>query len=171
VTATAAFDLHADCARCAALCCVALAFDRGEDFALDKPAQTPCPHLDAGFACTIHDTLNARGFSGCACYDCLGAGQRVTQDLFGGRDWRSDPALLGPMSEAFARLRQVHKDLDLLLAARALPLPDATRAGLDALIARHMPTPDWTPETLAAFAATGAPAAVSRFLHSLRDQV
>lgn len=164
-------DLSADCARCAALCCVAMAFDRGEDFAIDKPARTPCPNLGDDFRCTIHDDLDRRGFSGCARYDCLGAGQRVTQDLFGGRDWRADPALMAPMSDAFARLRQVHRDLDLLLTARTLPLSEAARAGLEALIADHAPGPGWTPDSLAEFSATDPSAAVSRFLRGLRDMV
>ena len=39
-------DLRADCARCSALCCVALPYAASADFAYDKPAGRPCRHLD-----------------------------------------------------------------------------------------------------------------------------
>jgi hypothetical protein len=38
--------LRAECARCAALCCVTLAFDASDLFAFDKAAGEPCPHFD-----------------------------------------------------------------------------------------------------------------------------
>ncbi len=86
--------LRGDCERCAALCCVAVAFDRSELFGFDKAADAPCRNLDGAHGCTIHDHLAASGFRGCAAYDCYGAGQAVTQEMFGGRSWRDEPALL-----------------------------------------------------------------------------
>ena len=83
--------LHADCARCFALCCVAPAFAASADFAIDKPAGQPCPNLLADFRCGIHDHLRERGFPGCTVFDCFGAGQRVAQVSFGGVDWRRAP--------------------------------------------------------------------------------
>ena len=53
----------ADCSRCLALCCVGPAFAASADFALDKPAHIPCPHLRADHACGIHADLPARGFA------------------------------------------------------------------------------------------------------------
>ncbi len=67
----------ADCTRCAALCCVHTTFTTSADFAIDKPAGTPCPNLGADHRCTIHDTLRPSGFVGCVAFDCYGAGQRV----------------------------------------------------------------------------------------------
>src|ERR1700760_3571540 len=93
--------LRADCARCAALCCVAFAFERSEAFADDKAAAEPCVHLDTCGQCAIHARRAERGYGGCVGYDCHGAGQWVTQVLFAGRAWRDDLALLGPMSAAF----------------------------------------------------------------------
>ena len=81
--------LRADCARCQALCCVSLPFDRCEMFGFDKPANVSCPHLEPGFGCGIHGELNARGQAGCAGYDCYGAGQHITQELFVGVSWRN----------------------------------------------------------------------------------
>jgi len=54
--------LHADCSRCFALCCVAPAFERSSDFAIDKPAGRPCPHLQADSRCGIHPRLRGEGF-------------------------------------------------------------------------------------------------------------
>lgn len=120
--------LRADCARCAALCCVALAFDRSEHFAADKEAGVACPNLE-GHRCGIHARLDQEGFGGCARYDCGGAGQRVVQEIFGGRSWRDQPSLLAPMLHAFRVMRQAHERLSLLEAARGLSLapPQARR--------------------------------------------
>ena len=161
----------AECSACAALCCVAMAFDRGEEFAIDKPARTPCPNLTADFSCSIHHALESKGFGGCARYDCLGAGQRVTQDLFFGRNWRDDPALLAPMATAFAALRQVHRDLELLLAARSLPLPADLAATRAALITAYAPPGGWTPASLDRFAASDLPRRTKALLRALRAHV
>jgi uncharacterized protein YjbI with pentapeptide repeats len=117
-------ELRADCARCFGLCCVAPAFAASADFAIDKPAGRPCPHLERDFRCGIHAELRERGFAGCAVFDCYGAGQRIARSTFGGRDWRRSPELAEPMFAAFAVLRQLHELLWYL--AEALTL-DAAR--------------------------------------------
>jgi hypothetical protein len=123
-------SLEADCEHCAALCCVALAFDRSSSFAFDKPAGTVCPHVTPELRCAIHATRVDRGFAGCSGYDCLGAGQRVTQELFGGRTWRSAPELMESMFEAFRVVREIHELLLLLRTAKRLPLDQAKRSKL-----------------------------------------
>ncbi len=72
-------QLRGTCERCAGFCCVALAFDRGEAFAFDKPANEPCRHLSASARCVAHESRAERGLSGCIGYDCDGAGQHVTE--------------------------------------------------------------------------------------------
>ena len=109
-------ELRADCARCVGLCCVAPAFARSADFAVNKPAGTPCTHLAEDFRCGIHADLRDRGFAGCTVFDCLGAGQRVTA-AFAGRDWRT-PGVAAPMFAAFGVARQVHELLWYLDEAR-----------------------------------------------------
>ncbi len=125
-------DLRADCARCAALCCLALAYDKGPQFAQDKAAGEPCPHLGRD-GCGIYGEREARGFAGCVRYDCLGAGQRVTQDLFCGADWRDAPSLLGPMARAFVVVQSAHAMLGLLEEARRLGLEQPERDRIAAL--------------------------------------
>ncbi len=112
--------LRADCGRCFGLCCVAPAFSASADFAIDKPAGRPCPHLQPDFRCGIHTDLRGQGFRGCAVYDCFGAGQQVSQVTFGGRDWRRDPRAASQMYEVFPIMRQLHELLWYLAAALAL---------------------------------------------------
>lgn len=100
--------LMPDCKRCCGLCCVAPAFAASPDFAFDKGAGEPCPNLTGDFRCSIHDSLQAHGFQGCVAYDCHGAGQKVTQVTFGGRDRRRSPGIAPQMFEVFGVMRQVH---------------------------------------------------------------
>ena len=102
-------ELHADCARCAGLCCVAPGFTASADFAITKRPGEPCPHLRGDFGCEIHERLRPDGFAGCATFDCFGAGQQVTQVTFGGRDWRRQPDQAAAMFASFAVMRQLHE--------------------------------------------------------------
>jgi hypothetical protein len=147
--------LRGDCARCAALCCVALAFDRGASFAFDKPAGVPCPHLTANAHCSIHAEREARGFGGCVRYDCLGAGQRVTQQY--GRD----PATF----EAFRVARRVHELLELLSTAKRLPLTVEQSELREELLFALERT------TLESFERAGLEQRARAFLQSLRARV
>jgi hypothetical protein len=125
-------SLKADCQNCIALCCMALAFDKGAMFAIDKQAGTACPHLGKDHRCVIHSNLKAKGFQGCINYDCEGAGQRVSA-MFSGHSWQDNPALLMPMLEAFHAMRQVHQRLVLLAAAENLPLDAVQKSTLQNL--------------------------------------
>ncbi|BCJ54320.1 hypothetical protein Asp14428_57950 [Actinoplanes sp. NBRC 14428] len=114
-------ELRADCGRCAGLCCVAPAFAKSSDFAIDKPAGRACPNLGDDFRCGIHDRLPQKGFPGCVVFDCFGAGQQVTQVTFGGRDWRGTPAIAGPMFAVLPVMRQLHELLWYVTSALELP--------------------------------------------------
>ncbi|HWG13289.1 MAG TPA: pentapeptide repeat-containing protein [Streptosporangiaceae bacterium] len=102
-------ELHADCARCAGLCCVAPGFTASADFAISKKPGQACPHLRTDFGCEIHDRLRPLGFPGCTTFDCYGAGQQVIQVTFEGRNWRSDPELAAAQFASFAVMRQLHE--------------------------------------------------------------
>lgn len=110
-------SLRPDCANCFALCCTALGFSRTTDFAIDKPAGTPCKNLASDFSCTIHDSLRPRGFRGCTVFDCFGAGQNVSQNLFQGISWKADPATAKDMFPSFKVVRQLHEMLWYLAEA------------------------------------------------------
>jgi hypothetical protein len=143
-------ELRGDCTRCTGLCCVVHTFTASADFARDKPAGRPCSHLGEDSRCGIHGRLHAEGYPGCVAYDCFGAGQRVSESTFAGRDWREDPGYAdssdgGPGSTdpagrtpgladqifaAFAVLRPLHELLWYLAEALRLPQTRSLHADL-----------------------------------------
>ncbi|WP_049569834.1 pentapeptide repeat-containing protein [Streptomyces sp. SBT349] len=118
-------ELRADCASCFGLCCVALPFTASADFAADKRAGEPCGNLGEDFGCGIHGELREKGYPGCTVFDCFGAGQRVSRETFGGRDWRGSPGEARRMYAAFPVMRQLHELLWYL--TEALGRPEARR--------------------------------------------
>jgi len=130
-------ELQADCGRCFALCCVAPTFAASAEFAIDKAAGQPCPNLCADFSCSIHDRLRPSGFRGCAAFDCFGAGQKVAQDTFGGRDWRGDARVGKQMFATFFVMRQLHELLwyvrEALRLGPADPLPGQLGSAWEAI--------------------------------------
>lgn len=114
-------NLRADCERCFALCCIAPTFSVSADFPITKNAGQACPHLQPDFRCGIHTRLRQQGFRGCAVYDCFGAGQKVSQVTFGGRDWRQAPRTAKQMFEVFPLMRNLHELLWYLTEALTLP--------------------------------------------------
>ncbi|MER7547537.1 pentapeptide repeat-containing protein [Spirillospora sp. NPDC127506] len=120
-------DLKADCGNCFGLCCVALPFAKSADFAIDKDAGEPCRNLLADFRCGVHADLRERGFQGCAVFDCFGAGQKVSQRTFAGRDWREGPEVAGPMFRVFPVMRRLHELLRYLDEALAMPAAGPVR--------------------------------------------
>lgn len=120
---TSRSDLHTDCKNCFGLCCVALPFAASADFALNKDGGRPCPNLQDDYHCGIHQQLRQKGFRGCAVYECFGAGQKVSQVLFKGKDWRKAPETAKQMFEVFPIVQQLHEML--LYLAEALSLKAA----------------------------------------------
>ncbi|MEU3027375.1 pentapeptide repeat-containing protein [Streptomyces incarnatus] len=115
-------ELRGDCGSCFGLCCVALPFAASADFALDKPAGSPCPNLAADHRCGIHTRLRDKGFTGCTVYDCFGAGQKVSRHTFDGQDWRTAPKdRARRMFDVFPVVRQLHELLWYLTEALSLP--------------------------------------------------
>ncbi|MFC9842373.1 pentapeptide repeat-containing protein [Streptomyces sp. NPDC060223] len=124
-------DLEADCGECFGLCCVALPFTRSADFAIDKDAGKPCPNLRTDSRCGIHTELRRKGFTGCTVYDCFGAGQKVSQVTFGGRDWRAGTREQArQMFDVFPVVRQLHELLWYLDEALTLPAAQPVHADL-----------------------------------------
>lgn len=120
-------ELSIDCAQCCGLCCAALYFTKSEGFPQDKAAGTPCVHLRPDFRCAVHQKLSAKGLSGCLAYDCFGAGQRVTRELFAEQDWHRSPERASQMFEVFLRVYQLHQMLWYLMDAGCLKPAEALR--------------------------------------------
>ncbi|MFI7680310.1 pentapeptide repeat-containing protein [Actinophytocola sp. NPDC049390] len=122
-------SLRADCGSCFGLCCVAPAFAKSSDFAIDKPAGTACRNLLADFRCGIHENLRPQGFPGCTVFDCLGAGQQVAQVTYRGVSWRDAPETATEMFDVFAVMRQLHEILWYLTeASTKAPADDVSTA-------------------------------------------
>ena len=158
--------LKTDCSKCAALCCMALAFDQGREFAFNKNPGEPCRNL-SGHSWSIPSDLAQKGFSGCIAYDCLGAGNRVVQEVFGGQSWRHDTRLVGPMMEAFASMREVHKRIDLLRAAHTFRLASEYEQKRTQLLAQ-LERQHWDEDALSEFH-TGLALDVDMFMFSLKE--
>lgn len=103
--------LTADCINCFGLCCTALNIVASSDFAINKSAGTPCPNLHGDFRCRIHQNLREKGFKGCTVFDCLGAGQKVSQVTFNGRSWRDDPESADQMFRVLPVMEQLYEML------------------------------------------------------------
>jgi uncharacterized protein YjbI with pentapeptide repeats len=109
--------LKADCEHCFGLCCVALPFAKSADFAADKAGGTPCSNLQADYRCGIHEKLRSCGYRGCTVYECYGAGQKVSQDTFGGAEWRDNRETAEKMFRTFPIMQQLHEMLYYLYEA------------------------------------------------------
>lgn len=163
--------LKADCSKCHALCCVALAFDKSAMFAIDKPAGVACPNLDQDFKCSTHDTLQNQGFQGCINYDCSGAGQRVCQQIFPDQNWHDQPAILIPMLSAFQNMRLIQEHLVLLGATKSLGLSKDQLVQVSTFEARLQDDNEWQGENLELFALNPLNKAIQSFLKSLAPLV
>ncbi|PLS17519.1 hypothetical protein CVD28_10995 [Bacillus sp. M6-12] len=115
--------LSADCEKCFGLCCVSLPYLKSADFAFDKDGGTPCPNLQSDYRCGIHKDLRNKGFRGCTVYECFGAGQKVSQVIYGGNNWRDNPSSAKEMFEVFPIVQQLQEMLCYL--NEALTLKDA----------------------------------------------
>ena len=109
---------------------MAFPFAKSSDFAFGKSGGEPCRNLLADHRCTIHDRLLPSGMAGCVRFDCFGAGQHVSQVLFGGRDWRTHPELREPMFATISIARWLHELLWYAADALGRVVSDDVRAEL-----------------------------------------
>ena len=115
-------------------------FQVSSDFPISKPAGVPCPHLASDDRCGVHDRLRPLGFVGCTVYDCLGAGQRITES-YDGRSWRDDPETAEQMFRELGVLRDLHELLwylaDVLGRTDTAASHDAARTLTDEVAQAH----------------------------------
>ncbi|SDF92519.1 Pentapeptide repeat-containing protein [Fontibacillus panacisegetis] len=104
-------NLQSDCEQCFGICCVALPYAKSADFAFNKEGGIPCCNLRPDHHCGIHEHLIDKGFHGCVSYECFGAGQHVSQQIFKGKDWRNNPELSKEMFAVFPVVQQLHEML------------------------------------------------------------
>lgn len=116
-------SLRPDCENCFGLCCVALPYGKSADFAFDKDGGTPCKNLQSNYRCSIHSNLRNQGFKGCTVFECFGAGQKVSQVTYNGKDWRENPEIAKEMFDVFPLMQQLHEML--LYIDEALSIEEA----------------------------------------------
>ncbi len=161
--------LSADCSACMGICCVAPSFEKSTEFALSKPALTPCPHLNDKDRCKIYRDLDWHGFPACQKFDCKGAGQYLTQVVYPGKSWRDSPEMKAAMAESYRRLRRVHDLLEIFTLAKTLPLDADQEAARQAAISSLVPDDGWTEESLQAAEAEGLFARLQKELARFRS--
>lgn len=118
-------SLTADCTKCFGLCCTALNIVASSDFPINKLAGTPCINLQSDYGCQIHSNLRKRGFKGCTVFDCLGAGQVVSQVTFKGQSWRDNPEIGDKMFQVFPIMEQIHEMIAYTAEALSYDIPHA----------------------------------------------
>lgn len=117
-------SLTADCSKCFGLCCTALHIVESSDFSMNKPAGTPCMNLQSDSSCQIHSQLREKGFKGCTVFDCLGAGQVVSQVTFNGQSWRESPDIGKKMFQVLPIMEQIHEMIAYVAEAPSYDIPD-----------------------------------------------
>ncbi|MFK4469367.1 pentapeptide repeat-containing protein [Bacillus sp. RC252] len=117
-------SLTADCTKCFGLCCTALNIVASSDFPINKSAGTPCMNLQSDYSCQIHSQLKEKGFKGCTVFDCLGAGQVVSQVTFNGQSWREHPEIGKKMFQVFPIMEQIHEMIAYVAEALSYNIPD-----------------------------------------------
>lgn len=124
--------LKADCTKCFGLCCTALNIVASSDFPINKPAGIPCVNLQNDYGCQIHSHLRNKGFKGCTVFDCLGAGQVVSQVTFKGQSWRENPKIREKMFRVFPIMEQIYEMIAYTAEALSYDIPYALSDKLSA---------------------------------------
>lgn len=140
--------LTADCTKCFGLCCTALNIAASSDFATDKKAGTPCPHLHRDFQCEIHKILREKGFKGCTVFDCLGAGQKVSQGTFNGQSWRKHPEIAQKMFRVFPIMEQLYEMIAFIAEALTYDVSESLQRKLNKQLEKLQSLTDMGPDRL-----------------------
>jgi len=106
-------------------------------------------NLQPDFMCVIHAELRPRGWRGCAVFECFGAGQQLTQHIFGGVTWRDNPAMATAMFGAFENMRLIQEIRYYLRVLVEHPLPRKLREQVTALDATAESLAEASADTMA----------------------
>lgn len=142
--------LIADCSKCFGLCCTALHIVESSDFSMNKPANTPCANLKSDDSCSIHTQLRDKGFKGCTVFDCLGAGQVVSQVTFNNLSWREHPESRDQMFQVFPVMDQIHEMIAYAAEALSYNIPGTLWDKLSAKLTELQNLTAWSADRLLA---------------------
>ncbi|ODT67157.1 MAG: hypothetical protein ABS75_24295 [Pelagibacterium sp. SCN 63-23] len=158
-----------ECEKCVGLCCTALSFERGPQFAHDKVAGEPCQYLQSDFRCRIHARREQLGYDGCEAFDCLGAGQRASA-IFAAENWRHDSSVARRLYANFSLLMRLQEMRQALHTAADLDLDESLHGERQGLLLRIEALADSGREEGGAGAAT-ALADAKAFLRRLGSEL
>lgn len=130
-------SLKIDCKKCSGLCCTALYFSKTEGFPNDKPAGKPCTNLMSDYGCAVHNKLMQYNLKGCMAFDCLGAGQKVTSDIYGRVSWKNQPERAEEIFRVFLAVWQLHQMVWYLAEAAAIVPAEELADQITALIGEY----------------------------------
>nr|WP_315020100.1 pentapeptide repeat-containing protein [uncultured Aminipila sp.] len=138
--------LSINCEECCGICCTALYYTKMDGFPEDKAAGKPCGNLRDDFKCSIHNNLVEYKLKGCMAYDCFGAGQKVTQEIYGGLDWKKNPEVADQMFQVFLIVYQLHQMLWYLIQARRIIADNSMKNDINNLIEENGKMTQMRPE-------------------------
>lgn len=127
-------ELKIDCKKCFGLCCMALYFSKLDGFPQDKEAGKPCCNLALDFTCQIHKDLAKKGLKGCIAYDCLGAGQKLSQVTYKGQAWKRQPAQMKEFAQTFLVMYQFHEMMWYLIQAMTISVAQPIKSKIVACL-------------------------------------
>jgi hypothetical protein len=130
-----------------------------------------CRHLQGDFRCGIHDRLRPLGMPGCTVFDCFGAGQRITEQTFGGRSWREAPELAAAQFALLPVVRQLHEMLWYLTEALSLPEAEPLHGEVRAVLGRTEQLAGGTPEELSSLDVGSHRRGVGELLSQVSERV
>lgn len=130
-------NLKIDCEKCSGLCCVALYCTKTDGFPGNKEAGIPCKYLMSDFRCSIYSKLSEQNMRGCIAYDCFGAGQKVTQDLYPNVAWNTRREKANEIFEVFLIVFQVYQMEWYLLESLSLVTDKQIQSIIEALISEN----------------------------------
>ena len=117
-------------------------------FSSGQDAGKPCPNLQTTSIVLSTKKLSQQGLKGCTAYDCFGAGQKVAQVTYGGRDWRQGVDVAKQMFEVFLIMRQLHEMLWYLTEVSALQVAHSIQDKITSIINETIRLTHLSPDSL-----------------------
>ncbi|QHI72717.1 pentapeptide repeat-containing protein [Aminipila terrae] len=142
--------LSIKCEECCGLCCTALYYAKTDGFPEDKAAGNPCMNLQDDFKCGIHEKLTKYNLKGCRSYDCFGAGQKVTQTIYKGMNWRNNPQIANQMYQVYLTVYQYQQMLWYLIQAAEAAPDNRQKDSIDLLVKENIMITRMEPERILA---------------------
>ncbi len=90
---------------------------RTRDSVTTRPRASRATTCRRTFAAASTGNSRTRVTRGASSFDCFGAGQRVTQELFGGANWSQSPEIAAQMFDSYERLRPLHELMAMVTLA------------------------------------------------------